>query len=177
MIDPLTSNGFTFALRFGAHAAELIAATLERSKLPPSRRRIYDSCQQRIAHAFNAHIHTTLHGARLRQPLGLHRATWVYVVFGFFANAFYQRLRPRSRPAELVLRVGLALFDAWIETWALIARKRRSTRLRAGVPRGQVAPNAMPSALDVDAAPALRVGDERRPAAVPTDVRPVDLAR
>jgi flavin-dependent dehydrogenase len=138
MIDPLTSNGFTFALRFGAHASELIADTLDRPELPRSRRRVYDSCLQRIAHAFNSHIERALYGPSLRQPLGLRRATWVYVVFGFFANAFYQRLRPRGWASNLVLRCGLGLFGAWMAAWAFVARTRPAVTGRKVVPRGSV---------------------------------------
>jgi flavin-dependent dehydrogenase len=130
LVDPLTSNGFTFALRFGSHASELIARSLDRPELSKSGRRIYDSCLQQIAHAFNAHIERALYGPSLRRKLGLYRATWVYVVFGFFANAFYQRLRPRGPVSTLVLRAGLGVFQAWIAAWSLVARTR--SKLFAG---------------------------------------------
>lgn len=181
LVDPLTSNGFTFALRFGAHASELIAETLEQPDLPRSRRRVYDSCLQHIAHAFNSHIERALYGPRLRQPLGLYRATWVYVVFGFFANAFYQRLRPRGWSSNLVLRSGLGVFQAWIAVWAYVARVRPATSARAIVPTGRVtrqAPLVAKSALDVPGIADTRLGNADRdvPAALRGE-RSVDALR
>jgi flavin-dependent dehydrogenase len=123
MIDPLTSNGFTFALRFAEHAAELIERSLHRSVLPAVPRHVFDTCLRRTAHAFNEHIERIAYAPSLRVPLGLQRATRVYVVFGFFCNAFCQRLRPRGLASSLLLRVGLAAFRLWRLAWALGARR------------------------------------------------------
>lgn len=181
LVDPLTSNGVTFALRFGTHAAALIAETMDRPELPRSKRLVYDSCLQRIAHAFNANIERALYGPSLRQPLGFERATWVYVVFGFFANAFYQRLRPRSRSATLVLRAGLGLFQAWISAWGLIARTRSADSGRAVVPRGRVSrrpPRVAAKVGDVQGLADVRlVKAERHSSVAKRGERTVDAAR
>lgn len=124
MLDPLTSNGFTFALRSGAHAAELVERTLARDELPRGARRTYDRCQRRMARAFNEHIESAAYAGGLREVFGLRRATWVYVLFGFFANALCQRLRPRRAPALWALSAGLAAFRAWMGAWCLAARVR-----------------------------------------------------
>jgi flavin-dependent dehydrogenase len=155
LVDPLTSNGFTFALRFGSHASELIARSLDRPELPKSDRRIYDSCLQQIAHAFNAHIERALYGPSLRKKLGLYRATWVYVVFGFFANAFYQRLRPRGPVSALVLRVGLGAFQAWIAAWSLVARTRSERFADAAVPRGRSPRHERLIVADIESVPGV----------------------
>ena len=130
MIDPLTSNGFTFALRSGAHAAELLEDSLARPELPRVARRIYDGCQRRMARAFNEHIESAAYDAELREGFSLRRATWVYVLFGYFANALCQRLRPRCRPALWGLCAGLAAFRAWMGAWCLAARALSARRAR-----------------------------------------------
>ncbi|HVS19358.1 MAG TPA: FAD-dependent oxidoreductase [Planctomycetota bacterium] len=135
MIDPLTSNGFTFALRSGAHAAELIAGSLTRAELPRRARQVYDRCQRRMARAFNGHIERAAYGPHLRGAFGLRRATWVYVLFGYFANALCQRLRPRRAPAAWALCAGLGVFRAWLGAWCLAARARAALRRTAGVHR------------------------------------------
>lgn len=128
MVDPLTSNGFTFALRSGAHAAELVEASLSRGELAPGARRLYDRCQRNMARSFNDHIESAAYSQVLRSGLGLRRATWVYVLFGFFANALCQRLRPRRAPAEWVLAAALAGFRTWMRGWGLAARARALLR-------------------------------------------------
>ena len=139
MIDPLASNGFTFALRFGAHAAELIAASLERAAIPRRERRTYDACLQRMAHAFNDHIERSAYGPILRDAFGLHRAARVYVVFGYLANAGYQRIRPRGFVSSQLLRALLAAFRLWQAAWIL------SARCRPGVPsQSRLAPLGTP---------------------------------
>ena len=139
MIDPLASNGFTFALRFGAHAAELIAASLGRAAIPRLERRTYDACLQRMAHAFNGHIERSAYGPILRDAFGIHRAARVYVVFGYLANAGYQRIRPRGFFSSQLLRALLAGFRLWQAAWILPAR------FRPGVPsQSRLAPLRIP---------------------------------
>jgi hypothetical protein len=135
MLDPLTSNGFTFALRSGAHAAQLIERTLARDELPRGARRIYDRCQRAMARAFNEHIESAAYGPELRGSFGLRRATWVYVLFGFFANALCQRLRPRRAPALWALCAGLGAFRAWMVAWCLAARAHAALRRPAPAQR------------------------------------------
>lgn len=154
MIDPLASNGFTFALRFGAHATELIAATIGLSTIPRRRRRTYDACLQRMAHAFNGHIERSAYGPTLRAAFGIHRAARVYVVFGYLANAGYQRIRPRGFLSSQLLRALLVVFLLWEAAWILFARywagmpsRRRRALLR--IPRETRVPASIrPQPLD-----------------------------
>lgn len=130
MLDPLTSNGFTFALRSSAHAAELVEATLERESLARGPCRVYDRCQRRMARAFNDHIESAAYRGDLRMGFSLRRATWVYVLFGFFANALCQRLRPRRAARLWMLSAALAAFRAWMGGWCLAARALNASRAR-----------------------------------------------
>jgi flavin-dependent dehydrogenase len=124
MIDPLTSNGFTFALRFAEHASDLIASSLQRPALPAAGRRVFDACSRRTAHAFNDHIERIAYEPKLRAALGLRRATLVYVLFGYFCNAVCQRLRPRGWVGGQALRAVLAGFRLWRAGWTLAAQRR-----------------------------------------------------
>jgi flavin-dependent dehydrogenase len=139
MLDPLTSNGFTFALRSGAHAAEILRGALGRSELPRGARRVYELCQRRMARAFNEHIESAAYRTELREGFSLRRATWVYVLFGYFANALCQRLRPRCAARVWLLCAGLAAFRAWMGAWCLAARVRASV---GGFARAQRASGA-----------------------------------
>lgn len=124
MVDPLTSNGFTFALRFAEHAADLIEASLAHPELPAARRRIFESCLRGTAHAFNDHIERIAYQPGLRRGLGVRRATLVYVLFGYVCNALCQRLRPRGPLAAQALNTLLAGFRMWRAGWTLEARRR-----------------------------------------------------
>ena len=113
-----------------ADAAELLEASLAQAELPPVARRIYDRCQRRMARAFNDQIESAAYRTELRSGFSLRRATWVYVLFGYFANALCQRLRPRCRPALWALSAGLAAFRAWMGGWCLAARALSALRAR-----------------------------------------------
>jgi 2-polyprenyl-6-methoxyphenol hydroxylase-like FAD-dependent oxidoreductase len=125
MVDPLTSHGFTAALRFGSHAAAMLARSLQEEELPRRERRVYDACLQRTARAFNRHIERAAYRPRFRRRLGTYQATLCYVLFGYFANALYQKLRPRGSWRSWVLHCILCGFEVWFAGWALLASCRR----------------------------------------------------
>ena len=131
MVDPLTSHGFTAALRFGSHAAALIARSLEREALPSRDRRVYDGCLQSTARAFNRHIERAAYRPAFRKSLGTYRATLCYVLFGYFVNALYQKLRPRTFWRAQVMHCILCGFEVWFGAWALAARLRPRGGLHA----------------------------------------------
>lgn len=124
MVDPLTSHGFTAALRFGAHASALLQGSFGRESIPQEGRRVYDACLQRSAHAFNRHIERAAYDPALRRTLGTYRATLAYVLFGYFFNALYQKLQPRTYWPGQALRGILGGFEVWFVGWELAARCR-----------------------------------------------------
>jgi len=122
MIDPLTSNGFTSALRYASHAAVLIEASLDAPAFPERGRRLYDRCLRSMGSAFNRHIEHAAYRPEIRERLGIYRATLAYVLFGYFANAAYQKLRPRGFLSASLLQLVLGAFELWFRGWTLFAR-------------------------------------------------------
>ena len=55
----------------------------------------------------------------MRARLGTERATVVYVLFGYFANAAYERIRPRGLVTRGLMRLVLGGFEAWFVAWSL----------------------------------------------------------
>ena len=118
-----------------------------------------------MAHAFNGHIERSAYGPILRAAFGIHRAARVYVVFGYLANAGYQRIRPRGFFSSQLLRALLAGFRLWQAAWIL------SARCRPGVPsQSRLAPLCIPTRAPATDGP----GPLDRPdSALPRRLQPV----
>jgi hypothetical protein len=116
MVDPMTSNGVTAALRQGAEASRLILRHRKRGTLPARARICYSSRIVQMAKFFNDGIEKIIYEPPVRNRIGLGRSGTVYTSPAWSLNVVYGRLRPDGIFSTLFLGLLLGLFraGAWI---------------------------------------------------------------
>jgi flavin-dependent dehydrogenase len=116
MVDPITANGVTAALRHAAEVSELILKYRKRGTLPLKSRFSYSSRIMQMAKFFNGGIEKIVYQPAVRNRIGLGSAGTVYTSPAWSMNVVYSRLRPRGILSTLLLNSFLGFFRAscWI---------------------------------------------------------------
>jgi flavin-dependent dehydrogenase len=96
MIDPITSNGVTAALRQAAEAGDLIAKSRHRRRLPWRAAAAYSWRVVGLARFFNCGVERVLYDWPVRKKVGPLLAGDVYTIPAWLMNLFYSRLAPRG---------------------------------------------------------------------------------
>jgi flavin-dependent dehydrogenase len=96
MVDPMTANGVTAALRHAAEASSLIARFRNREALPWLPAALYQQRTLSLAKFFNCGIEKVLYDWPIRNRVGAYRAGDVYTIPAWSTNLIYSRLRPRG---------------------------------------------------------------------------------
>jgi menaquinone-9 beta-reductase len=112
MVDPMTSNGVTAALRHAAEATRLIIQSRHRHQIPPLAAAMYSRRVGSLAKFFNCCIEKVLYDQPVRSYIGVLNAGDVYTVPAWSLNSVYARLRPRGVIATLMFDCLLTLFRA-----------------------------------------------------------------
>lgn len=112
MVDPMTSNGVTAALRHAEEASGLIVEYLERGRLPVLARSLYSWRVQGLARFFNSGIEKVVYDWPIRNRIGIVNAGEVYTVPAWTLNAIYSRIRPRGLISTALFNLVLASFRA-----------------------------------------------------------------
>jgi menaquinone-9 beta-reductase len=94
LVDPMTSNGVTAALRHAAEAAALILKFRARGELPVRARKAYSSRILQTAKFFNEGIEKIVYEPVVRNRIGLSSAGTVYTSPAWSMNVVYARLSP-----------------------------------------------------------------------------------
>jgi menaquinone-9 beta-reductase len=110
LVDPMTSNGVTAALRHAAEAAALILKFRKRGELPLRARKAYSSRILQTAKFFNEGIETILYEPLVRNRIGLSRAGTVYTSPAWSMNVVYARLGPTGLLSTFCLGAMLGFF-------------------------------------------------------------------
>jgi menaquinone-9 beta-reductase len=120
LVDPMTSNGVTAALRHGAEAAALVLKFRKRGGLPWRARKAYSSRILQTAKFFNEGIEKIIYEPTVRNRIGLATAATVYTSPAWSMNVVYARLRPTGLLSTSLLgamlaffRIGAAIFYWW----------------------------------------------------------------
>jgi len=116
MVDPITSNGVTAALRHAAEAASLILKHSSQGRLPLRARICYSSRILQMAKFFNSGIEKIVYEPPVRNRIGLQKAGTVYTTPAWSMNVVYARLKPSGIFSTLLLNSLLAVFrlSAWM---------------------------------------------------------------
>jgi len=116
MVDPITSNGVTAALRHAAEASSLILKYRKRGKLPLRARASYSSRIVQMAKFFDDGIEKVVYEPPIRNRIGVGRAGTVYTSPAWSMNVVYARLRPTGIFSTFLLGLLLGFFraSAWI---------------------------------------------------------------
>ena len=110
MVDPITSNGVTAALRHAAEASALILKYRKRGKLPLRARICYSSRILQMAKFFNGGIESIVYEPPVRNRIGMGAAGTVYTSPAWSMNVVYARLKPRGMISTFILGLLLGSF-------------------------------------------------------------------
>lgn len=116
MVDPITSNGVTAALRHAAEASSLIVKYRSKGRLPMLARVCYSSRILQMAKFFNSGIEKIVYEPPVRNRIGLQTAGTVYTSPAWSMNVVYARLKPFGAIRTLLLNSILCAFrvGAWL---------------------------------------------------------------
>ena len=108
MVDPMTSNGVTAALRHAAEAARLIIRFRNRTSIPRLQASMYSQRVLSLARFFNSAIEDVLYDWPIRNRIGPFNAGDVYTIPAWSINVIYSRSRPQGVVSTTLFRLLLA---------------------------------------------------------------------
>jgi len=131
MVDPITANGVTAALRHAAEASSLILKFRERGELPLRARVCYSSRILQLAKFLNGGIERIVYEPAVRNRIGLASSGTAYTSPAWSMNVVYARLKPSGMFSTLLFNSLLGIFRA--SAWLLYQFCSRVGR-GAGIP-------------------------------------------
>ena len=116
MVDPITANGVTAALRHATEAASLILRFRKRGEVPVLSRDLYSSRILQLAKFFNSGIERIVYEPSVRNHIGARQAGTIYTGPAWTMNLVYNRLRPRGLLSTLLFNsvIGFFRWSAWV---------------------------------------------------------------
>jgi menaquinone-9 beta-reductase len=132
MVDPITANGVTAALRHAAEAASLILKFRKRGEVPVLSRALYSSRVLQLAKFFNSGIERIVYEPGVRNHIGLRQAGTVYTTPAWSMNLVYNRLQPRGMVSTLLFNSVIGLFRCGASAYSRFCRQFKSASSRAG---------------------------------------------
>jgi menaquinone-9 beta-reductase len=116
MVDPITANGVTAALRHAAEASALILKYRKRDRLPLRATGSYNRRIVQIAKFFNMGIEKILYEPAVRNRIGARHSGTVYTSPAWSMNVVYARLNPMGILSTFLLGSVLWFFraSAWV---------------------------------------------------------------
>jgi menaquinone-9 beta-reductase len=116
MVDPITANGVTAALRHAAEASNLILKYRERGSLPLRARMAFSSRVLQLAMFFNSGIENIVYQPPIRNRIGIRGSGTVYISPAWSMNLVYSRWRPNGILSTFAFAVLLRFFrvGGWI---------------------------------------------------------------
>jgi|HubBroStandDraft_4_1064222.scaffolds.fasta_scaffold02539_6 flavin-dependent dehydrogenase len=132
MVDPITANGVTAALRHAEEAASLILKFRKRGEVPALSRVLYSSRILQLAKFFNSGIERIVYEPSVRNHIGVQRAGTVYTSPAWTMNLVYSRFRPRGAVSTFLFNSVIGLFRC--SAWAAhqFCRRFKDSSSRAG---------------------------------------------
>ena len=124
MVDPMTSNGVTAALRHAAEASRLLMDARHKTRTPSLAAAMYSRRVESMARFFNSGIEKIVYDWPIRSRIGVGTAGDVYTVPAWIMNAVYARVRPHGLFSTLVLDFVLSLFRAVTALFYSICRQQ-----------------------------------------------------
>jgi len=112
MVDPMTSNGVTAALRHASEAAALIVKYRHRGRIPWIAAAMYSRRVQDVARFFNCGIEKVIYDGPVRNSIGIKTAGDVYTIPAWCLNNVYARVSPRGVVSSLFFFLLLGAFRA-----------------------------------------------------------------
>jgi flavin-dependent dehydrogenase len=115
MVDPITANGVTTALRHAAESSGLILKHRKRGRLPLNARVSYSTRVAQLARFFNSGVEHLVYQPPVRNRIGMGLSGSLYISPAWAMNLLYARLRPSGIFSTLFF--GLILGFFWAAGW------------------------------------------------------------
>lgn len=132
MVDPMTSNGVTAALRHASEAAALIARYRHRKRLPWIAAALYSRRVQDVARFFNCGIEKVIYDGPIRNRIGVRTAGDVYTIPAWSLNNVYARVSPRGVVSSMFFWLLLGTFRAAASLLHTVCKSRQTPCEAAG---------------------------------------------
>jgi flavin-dependent dehydrogenase len=110
MVDPMTSNGVTAALRHASEAAALIIKYRHHKRIPWIAAAMYSRRVQDVARFFNCGIEKVIYDGPIRNRIGVKTAGDLYTIPAWSLNNVYARVSPRGIISSLFFWLLLGTF-------------------------------------------------------------------
>jgi flavin-dependent dehydrogenase len=107
VVDPMTSNGVTAALRHAEEASQIIVRSRNRKQLPWLARSLYSRRVRYMANFFNSGIEKVVYDWPVRTRIGPIRAGDVYTIPAWSINNIYSRIRPSGIASTILFGMFL----------------------------------------------------------------------
>ena len=124
MVDPMTSNGVTAALRQAEEASRLIIRFRKRRSIPRLPASMYSQRVLSMARFFNSAIEDVLYDWPIRNQIGPFRAGDVYTIPAWSINVIYSRSRPQGFVSTTLFRLLLASLRHSLRVFHWFCRRR-----------------------------------------------------
>ena len=124
MVDPMTSNGLTAALRHAAEGTDLIIRARNRGRLPWLARAAYNARIASVGKFFNYGIETVIYNGPVRRRLGGLTAGGVYTAPAWSLNVVYSRLLPSGPVLTGLFGLVLSLFRTAARLYDRFCRRK-----------------------------------------------------
>ena len=127
MVDPMTSNGVTAALRHATEASSLIIHYRNRKSIPRLAAAMYSQRVSGLGRFFNSTIEDVLYDWPIRNRIGPFNAGDVYTIPAWSINAIYSRARPQGFVATTLFRLLLASLRYSLSAFHWLCHQSRSS--------------------------------------------------
>jgi menaquinone-9 beta-reductase len=124
MVDPMTANGVTAALRQAAEASRLIIRFRDRGAIPHLAAAMYSQRLLSLARFFNIAIENVLYDWPVRKQIGPFPAGDLYTIPAWSINAIYSRFRPDGLVSTTLFRMLLASVRCSLGAFSWVCRLR-----------------------------------------------------
>jgi flavin-dependent dehydrogenase len=132
MVDPITANGVTAALRHATEAASLILKFRQRGEVPALSRALYSSRILQFAKFFNSGIERIVYEPCVRNHIGVQQAGTVYTSPAWTMNLVYNRLRPQGIVSTFLFNSVIVFFRCSAWAFYQFCRRFKDRSSRAG---------------------------------------------
>jgi flavin-dependent dehydrogenase len=105
MMDPITANGVTAALRHAEESSSLILKYRKRGKLPLRARISYSSRVAQLAGFFNSGVENLVYQPQVRNRLGMSGSAGTYISPAWGMNVLYARCKPNGLFLTMLLGI------------------------------------------------------------------------
>jgi menaquinone-9 beta-reductase len=110
MVDPMTANGVTAALRHAAEGSRLIIESRHRRSIPYLAAAMYSRRVLSVALFFNRGIERVIYESPVRNQIGVLNAGNVYTIPAWSLNSIYSHIRPHGALKTLLFGWLLYIF-------------------------------------------------------------------